>query len=122
MISTSGSLKIMRRKLKRTPEAIASSAKALEIGYAMLREIEPKAHTFRLCEDGLQTLKRWIDGTATVAECRASALRIHESAKSCDDLRQRDALRAIAHAIATAHVSSHLEACEKYSVKVLRHE
>lgn len=117
MTSVYGTSKQLSQKLKRTPEAIASSAKALEIGNAMLRYIEPKSHAFGLCEDGLQTLKRWIDGNATVAECRASAFKLHEIARDCQDVREQNALRSIAHAVATAHVSSHLDACRKYSAK-----
>ena len=119
MTSTSGSLKIMRRKLKRTPEAIVVSVEALDIGRAMLKFIRSDSREFQSSEQALEILQKWIEGSASVAECRASAFNVHEMARQCSDSREQNALRSIGHAVATAHVSSHLKACKEYSVKVL---
>ncbi len=105
--------------MKRTSESIANAVTALNIGKKMLKSIPPESHAQSVCQRGLETLRNWIDGKATVADCRASAFNIHETARGCSDSRERNALRSIRHAVATAHVSSHLKACKEYSDKVI---
>ena len=105
--------------MKRTPETIANSSRALDIGKTMLNFIQPNSRAFQAAVEGLEVLHKWIEGNATVADCRASAFDIHEIARECLDSRERNALRSIGHAVATAHVSSHLQACKEYSDKVI---
>ncbi len=105
--------------MKRSPATIADSVAALSIGREMLKFIVAGGRAFEAARHGLSVLQNWIEGNATVAECRASAFRIHEIARECSDSREQNALRSIGHAVATAHVSSHLKACKEYSVKVL---
>ncbi len=85
----------------------------------MLNYVQADGQRHQICVEGLQSLKNWIKGEATVADCRAHALKIHELARSASEPREQDALRSIGHAIATAHVSRHLEAARKYEAKVL---
>ena len=85
----------------------------------MLKFIQLNSRAFQSAEQGLETLRKWIAGNATVAECRTSAFNIHEIARQCSDSHERNALRSIGHAVATAHVSSHLKACKEFSDKVI---
>lgn len=103
--------------MKRTPEAIAQSLKAFDLGKKMIQLISLDSGAQQMCENGLATLQKWIDGAATVTECRRTALDIHEFARNCTDEQEKNAIRAVAHAVATAHVSTHLQACEEYARK-----
>lgn len=105
--------------MQRTPESIAISRQALDIGLSMLELLVPKANSYDICRSGLASLEQWIDGKTTVADCRRSSSKVHESARDCHDPIQRNAMRAIGHAIATAHVSTHLKACNDYAKKTL---
>lgn len=105
--------------MQRTPEAIATSQKALQIGLSMLTLLEPNSEIFVVCNSGLVSLRRWTQGQAGVADCREASSNVHEMARLCRDEVQKAAVRSIGHAIATAHVSSHLKACNDYAKKAL---
>lgn len=105
--------------MQRTPEAIAISQEALRIGRSMLALLKSDTETYDLCRFGLATLERWARGERTVADCRQFSSQIHEAARLLPEGPERNAIRSIGHAIATAHVSAHLKPCEDYAEKAL---
>jgi len=105
--------------MRRTPEAIATSQEALRIGRSMLTLLESETQTYDLCRSGLASLEQWTQGEKTVADCRRLSSKIHEVARLHAQGPEKNAIRSIGHAIATAHVSTHLKPCEDYAEKAL---
>ena len=112
----------LRNELEKEYE---SSSQVQLCRYAMLladHVLELADHPDRkndVIKEGLLMNEQWQKGLVRVHEVRQASFKIHQLAKTCEDVAIRSVLRAVGHAVATAHMKEHAMVASDYAIKVI---
>ncbi|MBR2668367.1 MAG: hypothetical protein IKE36_01070 [Solobacterium sp.] len=70
-------------------------------------------------KEGFLINEQWQKGNASVHDVRQVCFKIHQLAKTSEDMTVSTALRVAGHAAATAHMREHAMVASDYAVKVI---
>lgn len=70
-------------------------------------------------QDGFKTNDEWQRGNARMHDVRQAGFRIHQMAKTSDNLLIQTSLRVVGQAVATGHMKEHAMVASDYAIKVI---
>lgn len=72
-----------------------------------------------IIKEGFSINEKWQKGHARMHDVRQISFKIHQMAKSSDDIIICTGLRVVAHAVAASHMKEHAMVASDYAVKVI---
>lgn len=92
---------------------------ALILATHILMTIEYKDKKNPIIKEGYAVNESWQKGNARMHDVRQAGFKIHQLAKSSQDIVTQTALRVVGQAVATGHMREHAMVSSDYAVKVI---
>ena len=92
---------------------------ALILATHILTTVEYKDMKNPIIKAGYEVNESWQNGNACMHNVRRAGFKIHQSAKSRQDIVTQTALRVVGQAVATGHMREHAMVSSDYAVKVI---
>lgn len=70
-------------------------------------------------QEGFFVNEQWQKGKAFMHDVRQAGFKIHQMAKSCDEILTETTLRVVGHSVATGHMKEHAMVASDYAIKVI---
>lgn len=92
---------------------------ALLLAKHILELVQYEDRSNAVIQEGFLINEEWQQGNARMHEVRQAGFKIHQVAKTCDDLLLQTAFRVVGQSVATAHMKEHAMVASDYAIKVI---